>query len=205
VSGGTAWDDLRAVLRETEEILNRGDLDSTRDPNNSLDERTRQLARPHINASADPDLARVLTFSLGTERYAWLANRVRTISRSGRLTPVPSAPAHYLGVISLRGQILSVMDLRVYLSLPNLPSTTDQADNSTSIIVIDGAGLEIGVLASEVSDVINVPLDSLTPALSAGLDPELIIGVTRDGLTILDAEALLKRERQRVESEIERA
>jgi len=202
LTSGTAWDDLRAVLRETEEILNRGDLDSSRD---SLDERTRQLARPHIDTTTSHDLARVLTFSLGTERYAWRANHVRTIARSGRLTPVPSAPAHYPGVISLRGQILSVMDLRVYLNLPNLPSTADQADNSISVIVIDGAGLEIGILASEVSDVVDVPLNELTPATSAGLDPELVIGVTRDGLTILDAEALLKRERKRVESEIERA
>jgi chemotaxis signal transduction protein len=86
-----------------------------------------------------------------------------------------------------------------------LPSIADHTDNSISIIVIDGAGLEIGVLASEVSDVVDVPLDELTPATSAGLDPELIIGVSHDGLTILDAEALLKRERKRVESEIERA
>lgn len=202
MSSGAAWDDLRAVLRETEEILNRGDLESSPA---ALDERTRQLAKPHIDTTADHDLARVLTFSLGTERYAWLANRVRTIARLGRLTPVPSAPAHYPGVVSLRGQILSVMDLRVYLNLPNLPSIADHTDNSISIIVIDGAGLEIGVLASEVSDVVDVPLDELTPATSAGLDPELIIGVSHDGLTILDAEALLKRERKRVESEIERA
>jgi chemotaxis signal transduction protein len=71
------------------------------------------------------------------------------------------------------------------------------------MIVIDGAGLEIGVLATDVFDVVNVRLNALTPASSAGLDAELVIGVTVDGMTILDAEALLRRERNRVEAENE--
>jgi chemotaxis signal transduction protein len=68
------------------------------------------------------------------------------------------------------------------------------------MIVISGAGLEIGVLASEVFDVLDIPPHTLASPSSAGLDPELIIGVTPEGLTLLDAEALLRRERYRVES-----
>ncbi|MCC7445775.1 MAG: chemotaxis protein CheW [Anaerolineae bacterium] len=187
----SAWDELRAILRETSAMLNR-DEDA-----GSLEQRTHQLARP-ITSGSSHNAHWVLTFALGTERYGWPVHRVRAIGRIDHLTPVPTAPAYYPGVLSLRGQVLSVMDLRVYLGLPPLEAVPE------FMIVIDGADLEIGVLATEVFDVLSIPLDRLTTPSSAGLDLELVIGVTTDGLTILDAEALLRRERARVESEKDR-
>jgi len=188
----TAWDELRAILRETAEILNQDEEAG------SLEQRARQLARPIATGGSAHNTHQVLTFALGTERYGWPVQRVRAIARIDHLTPVPTAPAYYPGVLSLRGQVLSVMDLRVYLGPPPLEAAAE------FMIVIDGAGLEIGVLATEVFDVLNIPLDRLTAPSSAGLDLELVIGVTTDGLTILDAEALLRRERARVESEKDR-
>jgi purine-binding chemotaxis protein CheW len=185
-----AWDELWAVLHDTAEILNREETADT------LDERTRQLAEPpSLDGKASLDARQVLAFHLGDERYAWPVENVRAIARVTHLTHVPSAPPFYLGVTSVRGQVLSVMDLRTYLELPPLENTPE------SMIVIDGAGLEIGVLANNVSDVLTISLDKLVPASSAGLDSELVTGVTTDGLTILNAEALLRRERARVEAE----
>ncbi len=184
------WNDLWTVLRETSDILNEGEVSG------SLEERTKQLARrPEDSVTISPDVARVLTFALGDEQYSWPAQRIRAIARIGRITPVPSAPPYYRGVISLRGEVISVLDLSLYLGLSAPDRPLD------FMIVIDGAGLQIGVLASDVFDVVNIPLVDLAPASSAGLDPELIVGVTKDGLTLLDAEALLRRERQRIESE----
>jgi purine-binding chemotaxis protein CheW len=184
------WDDVWAVLHETAEILDQ------EESSGSLEDRTRQLARrPDNDRLVSHEIARVLMFALGSEQYSWPAQRVRAISRIGRITPVPSAPAYYRGVISLRGQVISVLDLARYLNLPESDRALD------FMIVIDGAGLAIGVLASDVYDVVNIPLVDLAPASSAGLDPELIIGMTKTGLTMLDAEALLRRERQRIESE----
>ncbi len=193
----SSWDELYAILHETAEILNQEEV-LNRD---SLEQRTLQLAKDAAESEIRRDTLRVLTFSLGDEQYAWPVGRVRAIAHIGRITPVPSAPNYYRGVISLRGQVLSVMDLRAYLGLPPLEHTEDSDGVLDFMIVIDGVGLEIGVLASEVYDVMTIPLDTLAPASSAGLDAELVIGVTTDGLTLLDAEALLRRERQRVEAE----
>jgi purine-binding chemotaxis protein CheW len=189
----TNWEELRAKLRETADILNQSEHTAL----DTLEPRTRQLARTVDGAEAAQDATRALTFAVGTERYAWLVRSVSAIARIGRVTPVPSAPLYYRGVTSLRGQVLSVLDLRAYLGLPPLDAQTE------FMIVIDGAGLEIGVLATDVFDVMNVRLNALTPASSAGLDAELVIGVTVDGMTILDAEALLRRERSRVDAENE--
>src|SRR4051812_11413396 len=183
-----AWDDLRAVLHETADLLYQ--------PAETLDERTKQLARPStLEDDGGPNATRVLVFTVGEERYGWPVNRVRAITRAGRVTPVPSAPMYYSGVLSFRGRVLSVLDLRAYLGLPPLLQMLE------FLIVIEGAGLEIGVLASDVFDVHSIPPGNFVSASAAGLDTELITGVTPDGLTLLDAEALLRRERQRVESE----
>src|SRR5512141_1517289 len=138
----TTWDDLRGILKETTEILNREEqgLDT-------LDERTRQLARQIAEPDLDRSVIRVLAFTLGTERYGWTVNHVRAITTVGRITPVPSTPVYYRGVVSLRGRVLSVMDLGLYLSLPPLDQPAEL------MVVIDGAGLEIGVLASTVFEV----------------------------------------------------
>jgi len=187
---GASWDDLRAVLRNTAEILEQPVAAQ------NLELRTFQLAHP-LPSGEDENAgtARILVFSLGTERYGWLVVNVAAITRVNRLTPVPSVPSYYSGVVSFRGRILSVMDLRVYLGLPPLAETPEL------MVVIDGADLQIGVLASDVFDVLTVPLTRLASASTAGLDPELISGITPDGLTLLDAEAQLRRERERVESE----
>jgi purine-binding chemotaxis protein CheW len=189
----TNWDELRAQLRETADILNQGEHTAL----DTLEQRTRQLAHPVDIEEMSQDTTRALTFAAGAERYAWLVRSVSAIARIGRVTPVPSAPLYYRGVTSLRGQVLSVLDLRAYLGLSPLDTQGE------FMIVIDGAGLEIGVLATDVFDVMSVRLNALTPASSAGLDAELVMGVTVDGLTILDADALLRRERNRVEAENE--
>src|SRR5437762_734608 len=99
------WDEVWGILRETSEILNQDVVSG------SLEERTRQLARrPDVSEGTARDFARVLTFALGAEQYSWPAARVRAISRIGRITPVPSAPPYYRGVISLRGQVISALD-----------------------------------------------------------------------------------------------
>ncbi len=196
----SAWDELYSVLQETAQILHQEDMVSA----DSLEQRTRQLARGAVASDASRDTVRALTFSLAGERYGWPVSRVRAIARIGRVTPVPSAPPYYRGVVSLRGQVLSVMDLRAYLGLPPQDSRPAADGESDFMIVIDGADLEIGVLANDVYDVLALPLDSLAPASSAGLDADLVIGVTTDGLTLLDAEALLRRERYRIETETEK-
>ncbi len=188
----TTWDDLRSILQETAGILSTEEQAA-----DTLDDRTRQLARQLSMPDVDQNAIRVLTFTLGTERYGWTVSHVRAITLVGRITPVPSAPDYYRGVISLRGQVLSVMDLGTYLNLPPIDQPCEL------MIVIDGAGLEIGVLASTVFDVISIPTNTLSSPSSAGLEADLITGITADGLIVLDAEALLRREKYRAESAAE--
>ena len=69
---------------------------------------------------ADQSVAQVVSFKLGEEEFAFPMDRVREILRVQRPSEVPNAPAHFLGILTVRGVILPVIDLRILLGLPAL-------------------------------------------------------------------------------------
>jgi len=185
MSDAPNFDELRRLLRDNADALARAGTPDA----DQLAARTRQLAQA-VELPVEVG-RRVLTFRLDAEMYGWPVENVRAINRISFLTPVPSAPAYYRGVTSLRGQVLSVMDLRIYLGQTTAAPRVDSGPKL--LIVIGGAGLEIGVLADDVFEVITLPPDALTNHAA-----DLILGVTAKGLSVVNAEALLTREWQRV-------
>ena len=139
---------------------------------------------------------RVLTLTLGKERYAVSVMSVRGIIQPMDISPVPRAPAEFLGVINLRGKIIPVIDLRIKFGL-EFTGRTDR----TLIIVVEtggapGAQRQTGLLVDEVQDVI--PLNAAdveeAPSFGTAVDVNYIRGLakTKDGVTILlDLEKLL--------------
>jgi purine-binding chemotaxis protein CheW len=70
----------------------------------------------------DQSITQLVTFKLGQEEFAFQMERVREILRVERPSEVPGTPKHVLGVLTVRGNILPVIDLRVMLGLSNLES-----------------------------------------------------------------------------------
>ena len=70
--------------------------------------------------SALESVTQVVSFKLGYEEFAFPMDRVREILRVQRPSEVPDMPAHFLGILSVRGVVLPVIDLRVLLGLPAL-------------------------------------------------------------------------------------
>ncbi len=98
------------------------------------------------------DLRELLCFELAGETHAIGVERVREIVRFRALTPMPRVPAEILGVISLRGEIVQILDLRRRLgAAPAVPN------RSSRIIVLHGdAGEVTGLLVDAVREVIRV-------------------------------------------------
>jgi purine-binding chemotaxis protein CheW len=102
----------------------------------------------------------LLTFVLDASPYAIDVARVREIVRVRPITPVPRIPSDVRGVISLRGEILEVIDLRLRLRL-----RAAQVLRASRIIVAHGSdGGIAGLLVDGVSEVLAVPEDALRPA-----------------------------------------
>ncbi len=132
-----------------------------------------------------------LTFRLGTEEYALQIQHVREVLKPPPLTEVPRAPAHILGVIMVRGEIIAVVDPRARLGLPRA-----QPGPRSRVLVCDTGEVSCGVLVDAVSSVIRLAPSDVEPR-PAGIgaeSAEYIAGIGRERnrmYVLLDAPALL--------------
>ena len=109
--------------------------------------------------------------------------RVQEVNRYQAMTRVPLAPAVVSGLINLRGQIVTALDLRRRLELPDRPD--DQYPTNVVVRVGEDA---VSLLVDDVGDVIEVANDLLesAPATVTGVARELIRGVYKlDGALLL--------------------
>ena len=92
-----------------------------------------------------------LTFVLANERYAVKVVQVQEVLRYTPIAPVPGAPADVLGIINLRGNVVTVVDARGKFGMPKR-----EIDELTRIMMMDVQGYIIGVLVDTVTEVIDL-------------------------------------------------
>jgi purine-binding chemotaxis protein CheW len=102
----------------------------------------------------------LVVFRLDREWYGLEISKVKEVIRAGKITYLPSSPEYIAGIVSLRGNILSITDLKTIFSLPH-EEPTDKA----RIIAIESGVLETGFLVDEVVESIEVPVSKIEPAL----------------------------------------
>jgi purine-binding chemotaxis protein CheW len=149
------------------------------------------LARAAVHREAQEDTAlrrEFVTFYLDGDPYALPIERVREIVRLRPITPVPRMPASIPGVISLRGEVVEVLDLRMRLGLPS-----QAPGRSSRIVVLHGDdGAVTGLLVDAVRDVLRIPEDQLRS--SAGGDNEAVSALLVRGdefVSLLDLDRVL--------------
>jgi len=154
-------------------------------------------------ASIDPTATnarggKYLTFGLGREEYGLEILKVREIFGYMDITAVPRTPSYIRGVINLRGQVISVIDLRARFDMPAAERT-----EQTCIIVVEikmeSRRLSIGVVVDRVSEVLNIPADKIedAPGFGTSVDTSFILGMGKlpSGVKILlDIDKVLTRE-----------
>lgn len=152
-----------------------------------LGERARKLAVPEAEPVA-AGIIEVLRFQLAYQEYALEMRYVKEVILTGEITPVPGAPPFISGICAARGRIISLVDLRVLLSLPEKGLT----DLNRVIVITDGR-VTFGILADNItgtgtipSFLILLPETSMTPPWRKYLK-----GYFRNALIVLDAAAIL--------------
>lgn len=150
--------------------------------------RARALAEePRRGFAAKPSLVAV-EFLLANEKYAVEAIYVREVLPLREVTPLPSTPLFLLGLTNVRGQILSVIDLRVLFDLPREAATA-----TAKVIVLHAADMDVGVLAEAVVGARPIPLEEIKPALPTmtGIRERCLRGIVGEELVLLAANILL--------------
>jgi purine-binding chemotaxis protein CheW len=103
----------------------------------------------------------LVIFRLAREWYGVEITKVKEVIKVGKVTYLPSSPEFIAGIVNLRGNILSVTDLKTIFSLPH-----EEPTEKTRIIAIECGVLETGLLVDEVVESIEVPVSKIEPALS---------------------------------------
>lgn len=130
----------------------------------TLKERAVALAQREEEAMLD-DLVSLLLFRLGDEWYAFPIDGVREIYNEYRVARIPRVPGHILGVINVRGEIVSVTDLGTLFRVPGRTPLT-LADELPSAIMVERNEHVTAVVVDEIGDIVGIPALSVEPAVS---------------------------------------
>jgi purine-binding chemotaxis protein CheW len=122
---------------------------------------------------ANAELSRFIEFSLGREDYAIPLLMVREVISVPDTTPIPKSPAHFLGIMNLRGQVISVVDLRKKLKIEA------KKDKEEAVIIVDIGGMNIGVVVDSINKVLAFSSDEVSemPEVENQLNTQYIFGV----------------------------
>lgn len=88
-----------------------------------------------------------ICFSLGNEEFAIPLLSVREVLGVPQVTPIPQAPSYFMGIMNLRGSVISVMDLRQKLGIKPIPG------EETGVIILDLGDYYLGVVVDSVNSV----------------------------------------------------
>jgi len=153
-----------------------------------LEERARALARePERHVEGRGSLT-VLEFDLAYEKYAIELSHIREVHPLRDITPIPCTPKFVRGMVNLRGQILTVLDLKLFFQLPEKGFS-----DLNKVIVVHVGGMESGILVDAIGEVRSIPLDAMQPSLPtlSGISESYVRGITAEGLVVLDVARIL--------------
>jgi len=170
------------------EALARGVAPSPEEQRSILKSRARSLAQEPKQAHAAGDSLDVTKFRLASETYAIESAFVREVYPLKDFTPLPGAPPFVLGIVNVRGQILSVVDLKKFFNLPD-----KGIGELNKVIIIRDDRMEFGILADVVLGTVSIPLEAIQPPLATvtGIGAEFLKGVTGERVILLDAGKIL--------------
>jgi purine-binding chemotaxis protein CheW len=132
-----------------------------------------------------------VTFELDDETYGINVMQVQEVLRETEVAPVPGAPHYVIGIINLRGNVVSVIDARIRFGLPTI-----ERNEMTRIVVIEAQQQIIGILVDSVAEVVDIKMSEIETAPNVGNEESsrYIDGVVSRGeklLILVDLDKLL--------------
>jgi len=132
-----------------------------------------------------------VTFKLEGEAYGINVMQVQEVLRVSEITPVPGAPSYIIGIINLRGNVVTVLDTRMRFGLP-----MHETDDASRVVIVESNGNVLGILVDSVAEVVYLRSSEIESAPNVGNDEssKYIQGVySNDGnlLILVDVNKML--------------
>lgn len=149
---------------------------------------------PSQEQASTGEIKQWVSFILGDETYAIDVMQVQEVLRPVEITPVAGSPHYVLGVINLRGNVVTVIDARIRFNLMPIETTDD-----TRILLVELKEQVVGVLVDRIGEVLQVSQAQIeaAPNVVNGDVPGNLQGVTTRGdklVEIIDLDKLLAEE-----------
>jgi purine-binding chemotaxis protein CheW len=125
------------------------------------------------------DEEQIVSFKLGKETFGVRVGQVREIGKVQNITKIPKMPDYIEGVMNLRGQITTVIDLKKRFGIDGNGGGLTTASR---IIVAEIGDTQIGIIVDEVEDVMRVPRQSISPpprTLMVGAQAGFLTGICK--------------------------
>ncbi len=106
-----------------------------------------------------------VTFKLEGEAYGINVMQVQEVLRVSEITPVPGAPAYILGIINLRGNVVTVLDTRMRFGL-----SVYETDDASRVVIVESKGNVLGILVDSVAEVVYLRSSEIETAPNVGND-----------------------------------
>lgn len=182
------WDKIHGRLEAVQAIMEQGWAPAPAERGKILKARAIVLAREPEEKPAADEHIEVVEFLLAYERYAIESSYVREVYPLKELTPLPGTPPFVLGIVNVRGQILSVIDIKKFFDLPQKGLT-----DCNKVIIVRTDEMELGILADVILGVRSIPLEEIQPPLPTltGIREEYLKGIAKDRVVVLEAARLL--------------
>ncbi|MEW6735778.1 MAG: chemotaxis protein CheW [Acidobacteriota bacterium] len=194
------WDDIYQKIASTDAAIERRLSPTSEEKKKILKARAKQLAQEPTQQDSVKDYLEIVEFLLAYERYGVELSFVREIYPLKDFTPIPCTPHFVMGITNVRGQIISIIDIKKFFELPDKGLT-----DLNKIIIVRTEEIELGFLADAVLGVRSIQVEDIQPPLPTLTDlrAEYLKGIASDRQVILDVKKLLLDKRIIVHEQVE--
>ncbi|ACR11840.1 chemotaxis protein CheW [Teredinibacter turnerae] len=120
-------------------------------------------ANPNNRKSSEDPVLQWVTFKLAGETYGVNVMQVQEVLRYSEIAPVPGAPSYVIGIINLRGNVVTVIDTRERFALP-----PGEITDNTRIVIIEADSHVVGILVDSVAEVVYLRQSEIETAPNVG-------------------------------------
>ncbi|GAB4413708.1 MAG: chemotaxis protein CheW [Thermodesulfovibrionales bacterium] len=170
---------IRKKIKDTQEHQTQQKTDTPL----ALTSITREVEVVQSSVELGDSIVELLTFKLAKEEYAFRISEIQEIIKPQSITGIPRARPYLMGITSLRGKIIPVIDLKMMLSLRSASGGEEDEKKRQKILILKGTKGPLGALIDRVIGVMRPSISKIveTPAHLPEAEMKFI-----DGVTIVD-------------------
>lgn len=182
------WREIKSRVNSLQESLNRKTALTREEKYALLKNRAKALAAEKEDVNIEHEFIEIVAFRLATEIYGIESAFVQEVHLLKDYTTLPGLPAYIFGIMNLRGQIISIINLKKFFNLPE-----KGLGEMNRVIIIRNEKMEFGILADFVEGTVLITLDEIMeiPPTVTGTGEKYLKCITKEHIVVFDAARML--------------